>query len=352
MKSKAKTLVIGIISVSIFMLMVGCSGDEGKPKGFAQDIVDSVTAPVIEQLANAAVEQPTTNDANEFEGNQIDVESLSHFKDMIIVDSKLYAVFKGGLLIYSFEDNSSQSYSVDDELQAITSHDTKIYMGGAKLFSYDESGIKFIDEDFDGIITDLYSYEYRLMIGTENGLYSRDIFGKNKLMDDIAVSDMTADNSGLWIGTEGDGLYRWDGEIFKKRYLLRDTTFFDNVIALDFNHNHLYMGTENGFHVYNGGRWETMIAEDGLPDSRITSIDASDWVVYVATDKGVVSFYNNELVPVSDLEGQQVNVVKRKGLQIAIATEYEGILLKSGNNLKTLVEPTPESNVNTLSLNF
>ncbi len=112
------------------------------------------------------------------------------------------------------------------------------------------------------------------------------------------------------------------------------------------------MGTENGFHVYNGGRWETMIVEDGLPDSKITSIDASDWVVYIATDKGVVSFYDNDLAPVSNLEGQQVNVIKRRGLQLAVATEYEGILLKSGNNLKILIEATPESNINILSLNF
>jgi ligand-binding sensor domain-containing protein len=352
MKNKIKTLTIGIVSISIFLLMIGCTGDEGKPKGLAQDIVDSITSPVVKQLAKAVKEQTSTNEVNEFTGSQTDIESLSHFKDMIIVDSKLYAVFKGGLLIYNFEDQSSQTYSIDDNLRAITIHDTKIYIGGSKLFSFDESGVKFIDDEFDGAITDLYSYEYRLMIGTENGLYSKDIFGKNKLMDDVVVSDMTADNSGLWIGTDGNGLYRWNGEIFKKRYLLRDTTIFDNVITLDFNHNHLYMGSENGFHVYNGGRWKTMTVAEGLPDSKITSIDASDWVVYIATDKGVVSFYNNELVPVSNLEGQQVNVIKRKGLQLAVATEYEGILLKSGNNLKTLIEATPESNINTLSLNF
>lgn len=352
MKNKLTTLTITILSVSVFLFMIGCSGDEGKPRGLAQDIVDSITAPVVEQLTKAKIKQPSDGDLSQFVDKTTDVESISHFKDMIIVDSKLYAVFKGGLLIYNFNDNTSQSFSVEGDLNSIVQHDTKIYLGGDKLFTYDESGIKFIDDDFDGIITDLYSYEFRLMIGTESGLYSRDIFGKTKLMDDIVIADMTSDNSGLWIGTKGNGLYRWDGEIFKKRYLLRDTTFFDNVITLDFNHNHLYMGTENGFHVYNGGRWETMTVDDGLPNSRITSIDASDWVVYIATDKGVVSFYNDELTPISDLEGRQVNVIKRKGLQLAVATEYEGILLKSGNNLKTIVEPTAESDINTLSLNF
>lgn len=352
MQNKFKTLATGICSVLIFLLVIGCSGDESKSRGFAQDVVDSITAPAIKQLANARVEQPENSNLIGLKENQDEAESISHFKDMIIVDSKLYAAFKGGLLVYDFEDNTSQSYAIEGDINSVTMYDTKVYLGGDKLLSFDESGVKIVDDDFEGAITDLYSYDYRLMIGTESGLYSRDIFGKTKLMDDVCVSDITADNTGLWIGTKGNGLYRWDGEIFRKRYLLRDTAFFNNVIALDFNHNHLYMGTENGFHVYNGGRWETLTTENGLPNSKITSIDASDWVVFIATDKGVVSYYNNELAPVSNLEGQQANVIKRKGLKLAIATEYEGILLKSGNNIKTLIEPTPESNINTLSLKF
>jgi len=206
------------------------------------------------------------------------------------------------------------------------------------------------EEEFEGAITSLYSYGYSLMVGTESGLYTTGLFGHDLLYDDIEVTAITADESGLWVGTNGEGLYRWDGEEFQKRYLLRDTAIFDTVNTLDFNHRHLYVGTNNGFHIFDGGCWTTLTALDGLPSDNVTTVNASAWVIYIGTDAGVISYFNGDFIPVKKMEESIVRDICLDGRKVIAATDFDGIVMKSGNVIKTIVPVDNGMNFDVLSL--
>jgi ligand-binding sensor domain-containing protein len=186
---------------------------------------------------------------------------------------------------------------------------------------------------------ELCSFNYQLLIGTQCGLFTNSIFGNDLLMDDVSVTAMVADNAGVWVGTGGQGLYRWDGVDFQKRYLSRDPSLFDHINTLDFKHDHLYAGTRNGLHIYDGGSWETLTVEDGLPGNNVIDIDASNWVVYIATDNGIVSCFNYDFMPVAKLENTAAEAVLAKDRKVYVGTCEQGIQMKSGPVLKTLVEP-------------
>ena len=47
---------------------------------------------------------------------------------------------------------------------------------------------------------------------------------------------------------------------------------------------------------------------------------------------------------------KKVNVIQLRGRKLIAATDYEGILMKSGNVFRTLVQPVADTNVNILSL--
>jgi hypothetical protein len=353
----------GFFVVALFAIVtvVGCSSDSSEEKtGAMSQVVDSLSATLAEGISRAAFassEEPGDSLTDSLISRPADemndeITVIRDLADFVFDDVRLYAVFDGGFVVYDFTSASPTVYETDDRLTAITWHLDELYLGGDHLYTFANGGLEPLDVEFDAPITELYSYGHRLMIGTENGLYERSAFGDGLLYDDVSVSAMVADETGLWIGTQGQGLYRWDGETFSRRYLLRDTSFFDFVNALDFKHQHLYMGTSNGLHIYDGGRWETFTEADGLPSTNVTSLDASDWVVIAGTDAGVASYFNRNILPVTKLDDRAVTAVQRRGRDLILATQYDGILVKEGNVIKTLVQPVPDMNVNILSLVF
>jgi len=182
-----------------------------------------------------------------------------------------------------------------------------------------------------------------LLIGTSDGLYISDFDGIRELASGIDVSVITQDAEAVWVGTAGQGLYRWDGDTFRKRYLSRDSTLFDNVLAMQFNHDHLYLGTDNGFFVYDGGRWQPYGLADGLPSEVITAINASDWVIKVGTARGAVAFYDGQFTPMPKFENMVVTEFIKDGSKLLAATSNAGLIMKSGGLVTTLYdgEKTP-----------
>jgi len=278
------------------------------------------------------------------------VQLVTKIADMVVEGPKLFAVCEGGVITYDFSDKSHTVVAANDDFRAVTIHDSVVYVGGRHLYQFDGAMLKKLDVEMGADITCLYSYGDRLMVGTAQGLYSHDGTTSDLLMDDVFVSAMVADESGLWVGSDGQGLYRWDGDDFNKRYLLRDQTMFDSVNTLDYNHEHLYVGTTRGMHVYDGGRWETITTAEGLPSNNVRTIDASAWVVYAGTEEGVVSYFGGDLRPVKKLADKKVNSLSRRGRRLIVATDYEGILRQSSSSLKVLVPPVLDTTMDILSL--
>jgi len=334
MKKRSMFTLAAAALVVAALAFGGCSeNDEGdQSNSMVGDVVDSVAAAINDsftraRLASAEVKEPAA-------AVRADVD----FSDMIVVDSTVYAVVDDNLIIFDLEQRSSFTVPSGEPICAVTYHGGKVYVGGETLFEVIDSTLEPVAMDLPGTITALYSHGYRLMIGTTNGLLATSIFGNEILFDDIAVTAMVEDRNGLWVGTDGAGLYRWDGLMFSQRYLYRDTTIFDHVKALDFGHEHLYVGTSDGLYIYDGGRWTTLTAEDGLPSSDIRAIDASGWVVYLATADGLTSWFNGDVMPVKKIGDVIASTVQVYGTKILVGSADRGLLMKTGPVVTTLLE--------------
>jgi len=341
---KTQIRMAGVMGVTILLfvsLIIGCSSDDNSnQKTLSQQALDSVASAVVDEVVDAAfasapVDENAVFAVDEPEGSFI-------VTDMLAVDSLIYAIYNGGVIVYDLNDRSTMAFPVDERFTAITLHDGKIYVGGENLYTIDDTILNPAEGLFDGEIQSLYSWEYSLMIGTDMGLYSNGVFGNITLTEEFQVTNMTADESGgLWVGSMGCGLFRWDGERFNERYLLRDTTIFENVNSLEFNHGHLYVGTDNGFFIYNGGSWQQLTTIEGLPSNQVRDIDASDWVINIATDNGAISYFNGDFLLCGGLDDKAVNAFcpHSDGL---IAATSSGVVLKSGSDITTLFESVPE----------
>ncbi len=354
MKSRI-TAFVAIGTLIALFVAIGCSdSNERKPKGVFAEALDSVAAAVADNVAETAVVRkpestrtlmPTAAVATK------PAESIRSVTDMILKDQVLYGVFDGGVLVCDFNDNSQFTLAVPERLQTIAVHQDTVYLGGDYLYTLVGESLRKLDYEFEGVINALEPYGYALMIGTEAGLYTVGVFGREKLLDDMAVTALAAEQEALWVGTRGNGLYHWDGVDFRKRYLLRDEALFDTVFALDYQRDHLYMGTSNGLHVFDGGRWNTLTVADGLPSNAVTSIDASGWVVHAVANEIVFSFYGGMIDQIGELDGYGATVVRQKGRRLLVGTTEQGVVMKSGRMVRTLVAPGLDEKESTFSLN-
>lgn len=338
MKNLKNLKTAGAMITIALIALIGCSSDKTKTEGnILTDAVDTAATSVAHEFIDATFAK-AERDVNKI-GPTGEVTDFDGINDLLVIDSVAYAAYDGGIVIYDFAVGKPVFIETGEAFNAVALFDDQIYVGGTRLYTVNNDSLIPVDAKFEGVINDLYPYGYVLAIGTDHGLYSRSYVGDMTITTDFAVVRMAADDDGLWVATDGQGLYRWNGEEFVRRYLSRDTTIFDDVRALDFNHGHLYVGTDDGFFIYNGGSWLQLTAEDGLPSDWVMDIDASDWVVLIGTNTGVASYFNGEFQPVGNMENIPATALERIGRRVLAGTGDRGILLKSGVQVKTLVEP-------------
>jgi len=345
-----KNSIFTLIAATMFAAVValtGCSGGDSKSEhksSLANDVVDSISVAIADNFAQArlaSAEMPAEADSDPAEAlaAQAGSDDAFDFAALTVVDSTMYAVADDNLYIYDQRAGELTTVPAGAPLNAVVYHSGKVYVGGQSLFEVADKSIEPVEVPFNGEITTLFSHGYRLMIGTTEGLFAHSIFGNEGLFEGISVSAITAEDDALWVGTDGQGLYRWNGREFKQRYLYRDTSIFDDVNALDYNHGHLYVGTDEALYIFDGGRWETITTECGLPSNKINAIDASNWVVYIATDGGIRSYFNGDVMPVKKVNDAKATAIRVIGRQLFAGTTDRGLLLKTGPVVTTLVEP-------------
>ena len=343
--------IVGLIGLAGFAL-VGCGGDDQPhSSGLVAEVVDSVSATVADHLDSSrrlpTTDTPTVDLA--YREPVAGVTSIAPFNDLLVKVPYIYAVYDGGLVVYDLAGQTHTVTPVDDNLRALTLHASTVMAGGRQLYEVDGTELVPVEGDFSGEINDLCSFGARLMIGTSNGLYARDVLGTKVLLESVPVSALTPENEeALWVGTDGHGLYRWDGADFNRRYLRRDTTLFDYVTALAFNHGHLYLGTDEAMYVYNGGNWATVGFEEGLPDGTVRTIDATDWVVYVGTNNGLYSYFSDEVKPVDRFEADNITALAVSGRRIFASGGQAGLVMKQGPSFRVLLD-APQRSDSTLA---
>ncbi|MBU8932767.1 MAG: hypothetical protein KOO62_02055 [candidate division Zixibacteria bacterium] len=350
-----RNLIIGLAAL-LLTFGVGCSGDSvAEPEASVMDqVIDSLASALAENLAEVGPPLAAAEEAEPLVPSTLDgVDDGPEFDavaDVIVVDSTVYSALKDGVLIYNLSTRKYQKIASDGPINALASFAGEVYAGGDGLYKIIGSTLEPVDMELTGVITELCASGYRLVIGTECALYARSIFGHELLMDDIEVTALASEMSDLWVGTNGQGLYRWDGREFRRRFLRRDTTIFDYVSTLDFNHDHLYVGSADGMYIYDGGKWRTLTVDDGLPSNDVRVIDASAWVVYIGTADGVVSYFNGKFTPVKKLDRVTPVCLAVKGRSILVGSEGDGLLCKTGPIVAELLGKSSDQPLDPLAL--
>ncbi|UCC44633.1 MAG: hypothetical protein JSU65_01510 [Candidatus Zixiibacteriota bacterium] len=341
MKLFFSRLMPGLLIVAL-LAAAGCSdSDDTDGDGFVSRVIDSVALAVAENLQETVLVEETEAEALVVAAVHEYDPTVRAISDIFIDNDVIYATADGALIVYDHSSKSDRILRSEEPLKAVEKHLGDIYVGGDNLFRLEGDSLVTVDGGMVGTINTLYSYGPNLMIGTTFGLYSKTVLGFFLLVDEMDITALVADERGLWVGTGGQGLYRYDGEEFHPRYLNRDRSLFEYVNCLDFNHDHLYLGTPNGLYIFDGGRWEELTTAEGLPSDDVRSIDASRWLVSIGTPSGTVSWFNGEFYPVDRIGEQPVEVVRAMERRIIVGTPDGALVMKSGPVVKTLVQMTP-----------
>lgn len=347
-KITRNTTMAAALAAAMFAL-IGCKGDSNDESlAQATPNQDSINEQIVAHAQRSTRSGTIPNSGIERHESVI----LSTVYDLAVVDSVAYSVSDGGLMVNDLVTGEHRQIHSDDPLFAIVHHGNELIAGGDRLYRVEDTMLIPLETQFDGAVTALCSFGPLLMIGTENGLYSHTMLGDIQLMGDVWVTALEPDRDGLWVGTDGDGLYRWDGTRFNKRYLKRDTSLFDFVNCIEYSRDRLYVGTSNGLHIFDGGSWQTLTSDDGLPSNTVTSVDASGWIAYVGTDEGLVTWFNEAVKPVSKLEAVSVTCVRTSPYGVLVATEGDGLYQKAGAAVKMLFGPDPGESPASLSMVF
>jgi ligand-binding sensor domain-containing protein len=327
-------MTMAALAVAGFTFL-GCSGDNTNDRfAKAAPNMDSIARQIALSPAESGVKSVRIDHAR-----RSDAVSTAAIHDLAVADSLVVAALDDGVLTYDLGQRTKSSVSSVQPVMAVAWHHGQAYVGSDKLYRLESGALLPADESLAAPVTALYSYGPMLMVGTESGLYAYTALGTTPLMEGVWVTSLTADKNGLWVGTDGQGLFRWDGTSFAKRYLARDSSLFDYVTCLDYGHGHLYVGTDSGLYVYDGGGWLTLTTMNGLPSDGIMAVDASRWVTYVGTDGGIVTYFNGEFKPAKPLENHCATVIRHSSKGLLVGTEADGLMLQSGQAVRTLVAP-------------
>ena len=118
----------------------------------------------------------------------------------------------------------------------------------------------------------------------------------------LSVYDMEFRGGYLWVGSESDGLLRFD---FKKKqikvYTTRDGMVSNSIASIHgIGQEKIVIGTNKGMSIMHipTETFTTFVKKDGLPAEEFEiavnhDIDGSE--IFMATTKGIVSFFNNNL---------------------------------------------------------
>lgn len=351
-----KTLITAIGTVLLgfggMIIASGCAdettnGSSEPIQQMAEAVAESVISNAAEaELASAIGVEPAVDSSAQANQPSVDdgIPAISFDPDptveaMLVVGTNLFAASGEGLIVYDFANRSHFTIATESTVHAIAVHSGRVYVGADQLFTYDDSVLTPVDFELPAPVTALESFSYRLFIGTEAGLHATSIFGQETLLEDYPISALAATESGVWVGTKGVGLFQFDGVDFRERYLARDPSLMKQVTALDSKGDYVYIGTDNGLFVHDGGRWQQLGVEDGLPSNSITAIDASYWVVSIGTTDGLTTYFDGDITPVTQLATTPITSVARYGSKIIVGSTEDRLLVKSGPVVRPIIPP-------------
>ena len=320
--------LVSVISISLIaiILIIGISLKK-RPKvvsvqAAAEQVIPADTIGEIGEIAETPAETYHPRIDNVFfTDGRMDIQS----------GERLYTILKDSA---GWEEPAVSDYdNFAKQLNCLVYEGDQVIIGGQKLtFTGHDYVEVFNDIDLGAPVNVVLRFGEGYLVGANNGLhYVDDAYTDTLLKADWLVSELAEDASGLWIGTFGDGLWRFDGEKWQRRYLLRDTTIFDFVTALQYCYPYVWVGTPSGIFRYDGASWQQLFADnDSSAVCEVNCILPRLLHTYIGTQQGLFVFANDTLEYIPEFENEQIVGLFKDGQDILVATRENGIFTFKG----------------------
>ena len=311
--------------------------------GLAVILVGSLaTKPKIVQT-QAIAENLATPEAAASQVSELPAEYHSVVSTILVDEGRLVIGAGDGIYIWpgmddEFEPERREPGVELKHLNVILPMDDHRYVAGEGLYLLDDNYSMLLDvSDFGSRVYALMEFGEGILIGTEQGLwYHSDLPIEEEaapdtlLKDGIIVTALVEDRGGLWVGTHGDGLYRFDGQRWQERFLLRDTLMFDFVNALEYSYPFLWVGTDEAIFCYDGGKWAQMFVSDSSETYDVTCIMTTPAATYIGTGAGLLRYAQESLVIDEFFGGSEIVGLCRSEKGVIVATREDGIFTYQG----------------------
>ena len=184
--------------------------------------------------------------------------------------------------------------------------------------------------------------ESNLWIGTETtGLHvlRRQSFRTLPAFSDHIVTAITQTGDSMWIGTNGDGLYRHQSGK-TQQISTHDGLISDIILSLaPGTHGSLWAGTPDGLNHIEGTKISTYTSADGLPDDFIRSLlTDADGSIWIGTRRGLAHLQNDKVTTYTRANGLKSDLIgaliRTNNSDLWIAT-LDGLSRLSNNKLTT-----------------
>ncbi len=330
MKDKGQVVSVIVISLVAFTLIIGTALKK-KPRVVVMEATAEQVAPVdsiepgiehVVQVEDSTVPEPVYPEIEKVFYNWDRFDMLS--------GKMLYTVFRDSTewsdpVISSFTDYASGMTCM------IYERDEAVIGAGELIFADFENDMLRDTFDLGAPINVILKFGKGYLIGANNGLHFMDDWYCDTLMKaDLLVTSLVEDDDGLWIGTFGDGLWRFDGNTWKKRYLARNTKIFDFITALKYQYPYLWVGTPSGIFQYDGGSWKQLFLRDSTEIYEVNCFLPKVFSTYIGTEQGLFVYANDSLMAVPEFIGKPVVALYKAENDIFVATRSDGIVTLKG----------------------
>ncbi len=204
-------------------------------------------------------------------------EDFGDVRDVNIDGERMLLATAGGVIEFYPEDSSFVVYSdrqglTDYDCYALLVDDGDIYVGTNNgVYYIDECGeVTPIWREIADTVTVLKLIDTRYYVGTRSsGLFVSNWDTIDQMLPAKSVVDVTKNGFGLWVLTKDDGLFNYQGDGWKKRYLKGDSLALASANCLTTAYNQPWLGTPKGAYFFNGGVW-TLIDSTRISSTRMS----------------------------------------------------------------------------------
>jgi signal transduction histidine kinase/ligand-binding sensor domain-containing protein len=158
------------------------------------------------------------------------------------------------------------------------------------------------------ILSTFQDGEGDIWVGTETGgldiLRQQNFRTVPGLSDHVITAIAQASGSAMWVGTNGDGLDRWQAGV-TQHFSTSKGLLSDIILTLAPGANDsIWVGTPDGLNHLEGAKVQTYTSADGLPDDLIRSLLVdNDGSLWIGTRRGLAHWQNNRFATFTRADG-------------------------------------------------